>query len=159
MNLPEKKKRLTYVVNYLSADNSQHWVHIPNLLAEMEKLGWEVDLVSERGGQGKAEVLGMPVTFLSKNSRWARLVPLALHLLKTRARNGGLVYVRISTSAAFLSAVLGRLLGWKTVYWLSDVVVDFNAKRLGWKGPFEFYQMWTLFRTRGSPGDRAGADR
>ncbi len=145
MNPPEKKKRLTYVVNYLSADNSQHWVHIPNLLSEMEKLGWEVDLVSERGGQGRAEVLGMPVTFLSKNARWARLFPLARHLLKTRGR-GGLVYVRISKSAAFLSAALGRLLGWKTVYWLSDVVVDFNATRLGWKAPFEYYQMWTLFR-------------
>jgi len=140
------KKQLTYVVNYLSADNSQHWVHIPNLLVEMKKLGWDIDLVSERGGQGSAEVLGMPVTFLSRNARWARLLPLACRLVKTRARTGGQVYVRISQSAAFLSAALGRLLGWKTVYWLSDVVVDFNASRLGWKGPFEYLQTWTLFR-------------
>jgi glycosyltransferase involved in cell wall biosynthesis len=142
----ETPKRLTYIVNFLSADNSQHWVHIPHLLSEMEKLGWEVDLVSERGGQGTAEILGKRVTFLSRNSRWLRLFPLVGHLLKMRRRNGRIVYVRISKSAAFVSAFLGRLLGWRTVYWLSDTVVDFNAKRLGWKGPFEYYTMWTLFR-------------
>ncbi len=140
------EKRLTYIVNYLSADNAQHWIHIPNLLAEMEKLGWEIDLVSERGGEGTAEVLGMPVTFLSRNARWARLFPLVAHLIRTRGRERGLVFVRISKSAAFVSALMGRLFGWKTVYWLSDVVVDFNASRLGWKAPFEYCQMWILFR-------------
>ena len=144
--MTRKRKRLTYIVNYLSADNAQHWVHIPNLLAEMEKLGWEVDLVSERGGRGTVEIFGMPVTFLSRNARWGRILPLAARLLRTRSGSGGLVYVRISKSAGFLSAVLGRLFGWKTVYWLSDVVVDFNASRLGWKAPFEYFQMWTLFR-------------
>lgn len=143
---PIRRKQLTYIVNYLSADDAQHWVHIPNLLKELEKLGWTIDLVSERGGEGTSEILGMPVTFLSRNARWARLVPLIGHLLKRRATHGGLVYVRISKSAAFISAFMGRLFGWKTVYWLSDVVVDFNASRLGWKAPFEYYQMWTLFR-------------
>jgi len=146
MDSKNRPKKLTYIVNYLSADNAQHWVHIPNLLKEMEKLGWTVDLVSERGGEGTSEILGMPVTFLSRNARWGRVVPLIRHLLRRRARDGGLVYVRISKSAAFISALMGRLFGWKTVYWLSDVVVDFNASRLGWKAPFEYHQMWTLFR-------------
>jgi glycosyltransferase involved in cell wall biosynthesis len=145
MSSTEQRKRLTYIANYLSADDSQHWVHVPRLLREMERLGWEIDLVSERGGQGKMEVLGLPVTFLSNNARWSRLFPLVGHLWKGGARNR-VVYVRISKSAGLIAALLGRLRGWKTVYWLSDVVVDFNAKRLGWKAPFEYYGMWALFR-------------
>ena len=66
MNSPSGLKRLTYVVNYLSADDAQHFVHIPNLLAQMERLGWSIDLLSERGGRGQAEVLGQRVTFLSR---------------------------------------------------------------------------------------------
>jgi glycosyltransferase involved in cell wall biosynthesis len=138
-------KKLTYVANRVSADDSQHWVHIPNLLHEMEKLGWEIDLVSERGGSGTATVLGLPVTFLSESSRVSRVCSLVRHLIRGGSRNR-VVFVRISKSAGLVAGALGRLLGWKTVYWLSDVVVDFNAKRLGWRAPFEYYMMWTMFR-------------
>lgn len=145
MNRSNAPKRLTYIVNRISADESQHAVHIPNLLREMEKLGWSVDLVSERGGTGTKTVFGVPVTYMSENGRWSRLSSLARHLISGRDRQR-VVYVRISKSAAFVSAILGRLFGWKTVYWLSDVVVDFNANRLGWKAPFDYYTMWLLFR-------------
>jgi glycosyltransferase involved in cell wall biosynthesis len=138
-------KRLTYIVNYLSAHDVQHYVHIPNLLSEVEKLGWDVDFVSERGGQGRSQALGRPVTYLSRNARWGRLLPLVVHLLKMRLGGGRLVFVRISKSAAILSALLGRLFGWRTIYWISGTVEDFNMRgglraRLGLAG------MWCLFR-------------
>ena len=137
-------KRLTYIVNYLSADDVQHFVHIPNLLSHLEKLGWTVDLVSERGGRGRTEVNGRPVTFLSHEGRWSRLIPLLSHLMKMRVRGGGLTFVRISKSAALVSAVAGRLLGWKTVYWLSDVKEDID-RRKRW-GRIRFLGMWILMR-------------
>lgn len=145
MNHPAPVKKLTYIVNYLSADDAQHFVHIPNLLREMEKLGWTIDLVSERGGQGQAEVLGHTVTYLSRRSRAARMFNLARTLLRMRRDGGRLVFVRISKFAALGSAVLGRIFGWKTVYWLSGAVEDYN-RRKGMKGRLEFAGMWILFR-------------
>lgn len=145
MKPPGIAKRITYIVNYLSADDAQHFVHIPNLLSHLEKLGWEVDLASERGGEGRAEVLGLPVTFLSRRSRWKRAIRLPRHLLAMRQRGGRLVFVRISKFATLVSALMGRLLGWKTVFWQSGTVEDFNI-RSGLKGRVEFAGMWLLFR-------------
>jgi glycosyltransferase involved in cell wall biosynthesis len=145
MNEPPAPKRLTYIVNYLSAGDAQHFVHIPNLLREMEKLGWRIDLVSERGGEGTAEVLGHTVTYVSRSSRTARMVNLARTLVGMRREGGRLVFVRISKFAALASAILGRIFGWKTVYWLSGAVEDFN-RRKGARGRLEFVGMWVLFR-------------
>lgn len=138
-------KRLTYIVNHLSADDAQHYVHIPNLLRDLERRGWEIDLVSERGGVGQAEVLGRQVTFLSKNEKWRRMARLIGHLLAMRWNGGRLVFVRISKFAALASAVLGRLLGWQTVFWLSGAVEDFNRRR-GFRARLGFAGMWILFR-------------
>jgi glycosyltransferase involved in cell wall biosynthesis len=137
-------KRLTYIVNYLSADDAQHYVHIPNLLVELEKLGWEIDLVSERGGTGTAELLGRRVTFLSLHSKPQRVVNLVRHLLNMRRSGGTLVFVRISKFAALFSAIAGRLFGWKTVYWLSGTVEDFNLRN-GAGARLQFAGMWLLF--------------
>lgn len=145
MKLSTTAKRLTYVVNFISADGAQHIVHVPNLLAQLQRLGWTIDLWSERGGAGQSEVLGRQVTFLSRDSKWARLTRLAANLLTMRRRGGRLVFVRISKFAGLVSASLGRLFGWKTVYWLSGAVEDFNFRR-GISGRIEFAGMWLLLR-------------
>jgi len=145
MTKPPTAKKLTYIVNYLSADDAQHYVHIPRLLAEMEKLGWEIDLVSERGGVGEQDVLGRRVTFLSRQGKAQRVANLLRHLLAMRRSGGRLVFVRISKFAALLSAIAGRLLGWKTVYWLSGTVEDFNLRK-GAGARLRFAGMWLLFR-------------
>lgn len=145
MTKAEGGKKLTYIVNYLSADDSQHYVHIPNLLTQLEKLGWEIDLVSERGGPGEKDVLGRRVIFLSRESKAERLANLFRLLLARRLDGGRLIFVRISKFAALFSAVLGRLCGWKTVYWLSGAVEDFNIRK-GLRGRIQFATMWLLFR-------------
>lgn len=145
MTLAPPAKRLTYIVNYMSADDAQHFVHIPNLLAQLESLGWEIDLVSERGGEGRADVLGRQVTFLSLQSKWRRAIRLPVHLLAMRRRGGKLVFVRISKFAALVSALVGRVFGWKTVYWLSGTVEDFNL-RGGWRARVGLAGMWLLLR-------------
>lgn len=139
-------KRLTYIVNLMADDDTQHFVHIPNLLAHLERLGWHIDLVSERGGDGTGAVRGRSVTYLSRGARWGRLIPLVRHLLRMRARGGRLVFVRISKSAAMISALLGRLLGWKTVFWISGTVEDFNARHGGWRGRLDNMSMAVLLR-------------
>lgn len=136
-------KRLTYIVNFLSADDAQHFVHIPQLLSELEKLGWDIDLLSERGGHGETEVLGRLVTYLSYASKLRRFGHLLVYLVTMRKRGGRLVFVRISKFAALMSALLGRLLGWKTVYWLSGTVEDYNW-RAGLRGKLSFAGMWLL---------------
>jgi glycosyltransferase involved in cell wall biosynthesis len=129
MDPNDTPKMLTYIVNQVSADDVQHYAHIPNLLNQMEKLGWRIDLISEKGGVGSADILGRRVTYLSNSERWRRIPRLVSCLVRMRARGGRLVFVRIAKWTGFISALLGRLLGWKTVYWLSDVKEDFNARR------------------------------
>jgi glycosyltransferase involved in cell wall biosynthesis len=140
------QRRLTYVLNHLSSDDSQHYVHIPNLLAELARLGWRIDVVSERGGRGQKEVLGQRVTYLSTNGRLIRFWRLARLLLKMRADGNRIVFVRISKHAAMVSALLGRMMGWRTLFWLSGTVEDFNRKEKGWKGSLEYLYMWLLLR-------------
>ena len=140
------ERRLTYILNHLSSDDSQHYVHIPNLLAELARLGWRVDVVSERGGRGEKEVLGQRVTYLSTGGRVIRFVRLARLLLRMRAQGGRLVFVRISKHAAMASAVLGRMMGWRTLFWLSGTVEDFNRQARGWQGRLEHLYMWVLLR-------------
>ena len=119
-------KRLTYVVNLVSADDSQHFVHIPNLLNELEALGWDIELVSERGGVGTGIIAGRPFRYLSHTSKTKRIFNLVRTFIGMRRQGGRLVFVRITKSGGFVSGILGRLLGWKTIYWLSGTVEDFN---------------------------------
>ncbi|MFL6801964.1 MAG: glycosyltransferase family 4 protein [Sphingomicrobium sp.] len=140
------QRRLTYVLNHLSSDDSQHYVHIPNLLAELSRLGWHIDLVSERGGRGEKEVLGHRVTYLSTGRQVIRFARLARLLVRMRRQGGRLVFVRISKHAAMVSAILGRLMGWRTLFWLSGTVEDFNRRTRGWKGRLEHLYLWLVFR-------------
>lgn len=139
-------KSLLYVVNRVSEDDSQHFVHIPNLLARLEEHGWDVSLVSERGGRGVGEVSGIPVTYLSEEGRWSRILALLNSLVAARRRGNRLVFVRISKSAALVSGITGRLFGWKTLYWLCGTVEDFNVREKGWNGRLEVAFLWLLFR-------------
>ena len=138
-------KKLTYIVNYIAADDAQHYVHIPRLISELQQVGWEVDLVSERGGSGQSNVLGQPVKFLSRRSKLTRLINLTRHLFAMRTRGGRLVFVRISKFSALASGFLGKIFGWKTVFWLSGTVEDFNLWS-GIRGRLSFVGVWILFR-------------
>ena len=142
----DAERRLTYVLNHLSSDDSQHYVHIPNLLSELGRLGWRIDVVSERGGLGQQEVLGHRVTYLSTSGRLIRFWRLARHLLKVRAKGGRLVFVRISKHAAMVSAILGRMMGWRTLFWLSGTVEDFNRQASRWRATLGYLYMWLLLR-------------
>ena len=141
-----RERRLIYVLNHLSSDDSQHYVHIPNLLAELTRLGWRIDVVSERGGRGQKEVLGQRVTYLSTSGRLIRFWRLARLLLKMRADGGRLVFVRISKHAAMVSAVFGRVMGWRTLFWLSGTVEDFNRRASRWRATLGYLHMWLLLR-------------
>lgn len=144
--MTEANKSLIYVVNKVSKNDSQHFVHIPNLLNQLEGKGWEIRLVSERGGVGEGNVSGIPVTYLSKDARWGRIPKLLKTLVSARFRGNKLVFVRISKSSALLSGIAGRLLGWKTLFWLCGAVEDFNLREKGWRGKFEIGFLWVLFR-------------
>lgn len=139
-------KRLLYIANLISAEDSQHFVHLPPLLNELEKLGWQVELVSERGGAGVQQVSGRSVRYLSRSSRLKRLFNLARLLVRYRLSGGRLVFVRISKPAAWTAGLFGRLLGWKTLYWLSGTVEDFNATHGGWKAGLGRRAMWLMLR-------------
>ena len=84
-------KRLTYVVNFVSAGDSQHFVHIPNLLNELEALGWDIELVSERGGAGTGMIAGRPFRYLSQTSKTKRLFNLVRTFMRMRRKGGRLV--------------------------------------------------------------------
>lgn len=140
------EKSLIYVVNRIGKQDSQHFVHIPNLLNRLCLDGWSIRLISERGGRGQTTVSGIPLTYLSSEGRWSRLPKLASALIGARRGGNRLVFVRISKSAALVSAVLGRIFGWKTLYWLCGKNEDFNIREKSWIGRGEIIFLWILFR-------------
>lgn len=137
INRDNTSRSLLYLVNRISADDTQHLVHIPNLLRKLTARGWLVQLVSERGGAGSAKIDGLPVTYLSQEGRWSRLPGLIRVLVSARRKGNRLVFVRISKSSALISGILGRFFGWKTLYWVSGTVQDFNIRKRRWRGRLE----------------------
>jgi glycosyltransferase involved in cell wall biosynthesis len=122
-------KKLVYILNYVSTDDTQHFVHVLHLLTQLKTLGWSVVVISEKGGQGTQSILGHQVRYMSRNGGRSRLVRLAQTLRSLRKEGYRLVFVRISRPAALVAALLSRPFGWKTLYWLSGTLDDFNSRQ------------------------------
>lgn len=129
MPKPMNDKKLVYILNYVSADDTQHFVHVLNLLTRLKELGWSVAVISEKGGEGVQSVLGHDVRYMSRNGGWSRLPRLAQTLAGLRREGYRLVFIRISRPAALVAALLSRPFGWKTLYWLSGTLADFNSRQ------------------------------
>lgn len=129
MSKPMNDKKLVYILNYVSADDTQHFVHVLNLLTRLKKLGWSVVVISEKGGEGVKSILGHDVRYMSRNGGWGRLLRLARTLTGLRREGYRLVFIRISRPAALVAAPLSRPFGWKTLYWLSGTLDDFNSRQ------------------------------
>ncbi len=141
-------KRLVYVVNYLHPDDTQHFVHILRLLDILrDEHGWEVALLSERGGKGMREVAGHPVRFLSDGGRLGRWLTTLATLARLRRQGHRLVFVRISQTGAILSCLAGRVLGLRVLYWQSGAIHDLDAR----KPPLQrlLYRLSQRFLVRG----------
>lgn len=122
-------KKLVYILNYVSADDTQHFVHVLHLLTRLKTLGWSVVVISEKGGDGTQSILGHQVRYMSRNGGSNRMVRLAQTLRSLRKEGYRLVFVRISRPAALVAALLSRPFGWKTLYWLSGTLDDFNSRQ------------------------------
>lgn len=122
-------KKLVYILNYVNADDTQHFVHVLNLLTRLKQLGWSVVLISEKGGKGTRSVLGHEVLYMSENGKWSRLIRLGWTLAKLRRQGYRLVFVRISKTAALVASSLSRPFGWQTLFWLSGAIADFNDRK------------------------------
>lgn len=120
-------KKLVYIANYVHGSDAQHFFHIMALLRNLEEsCGWDIRLLSEKGGSGMQIVEGKQVHYLSRSSRLLRIWNLAAQLVRCRLAGYRLVFVRISKPAAIVSSLVGRLLGIKVLYWQSGAVDDWN---------------------------------
>lgn len=129
MTQPNPKK-LVYVLNYVHPSDAQHFVHVMALLRTLEeRCGWEVTLLSEKGGEGVQVVHGKEVRYLSRNGKFSRLVALAAALAKLRRNGYRLVFVRISKPAALASAIVGKALGMRVLYWQSTANYDLDRHK------------------------------
>ncbi len=129
-NSAPRAKKLVYVLNYVHPLDVQHFVHVMALLRALEERhGWEITLLSEKGGMGVREVHGHPVQYLSQAGGVLRLLNLARALATLRRKGCRLVFVRISKPAALVSSVVGRLIGMSTLYWQSSANHDLDRQR------------------------------
>jgi glycosyltransferase involved in cell wall biosynthesis len=120
-------KKLVYILNYVHPFDVQHFVHVMALLRTLEdRCGWEVTLLSEKGGVGCQIVHGKEVRYLSRNGKIFRLAKLAIELVRLRRNGYSLVFVRISKPAALISAIIGKALGMRVLYWQSGTIHDWD---------------------------------
>ncbi len=125
-----KKKRLVYILNYVDSSDVQHFVHVIHLLRTLEeKFGWEVALLSEKGGRGCQIVNGKRVRYLSQNSKLLRVAALVVVLVQLRHEGYRLVFVRISKPAALISAIVGIAFGMRVFYWQSGTTHDWDQSK------------------------------
>lgn len=123
-------KKLVYILNYVHPMDTQHFVHVMALLRTLEdRCGWEVTLLSEKGGEGTQVVHGKQVRYLSRNGRFIRLIALVGALVKLRRNGNRLIFVRISKPAALVSAIVGKLLGMRVLYWQSTANYDLDRHK------------------------------
>ena len=129
MTQPNPKK-LVYVLNYVHSSDVQHFVHVMALLRTLEeRCGWEITLLSEKGGEGVQVVHGKEVRYLSHNGKASRLIALATALAELRRDGYRLVFVRISKPAALVSSIVGRVLGMRVLYWQSTANFDLDRHK------------------------------
>lgn len=128
------QKKLIYIVNYVHTDDVQHFVHIISLLRTLEdRCGWEIILLSEKGGKGVQTVHGKKVHYLSRNSKFLRLFSLMTALIALRIDGFRLVFIRISKPAALASSIIGKILGMRVLYWQSGTIHDWDKNQLAVK--------------------------
>ena len=121
------KKKMIYVLNYVHSNDVQHFVHVLKLLRTLEEdFGWEIVVLSEKGGAGVQIVHGIKVRYLSVNGRFSRLVSLAIALTELRSEGYGIIFIRISRPAALVASIVGKIFGMKTFYWQSTANFDLD---------------------------------
>lgn len=124
------EKKLVYILNYVHPDDVQHFVHVMTLLSMLKaRCGWDIVLLSEKGGEGERVVHGMNVRYLSRKSKIKRLINLAATLVRLRNDGYKLVFVRISKPAAIMSSIVGKVLGMRVLYWLSTANYDLDKRK------------------------------
>jgi len=129
MTQPSPKK-LVYILNYVHPSDVQHFVHVMALLRTLEeRCGWEITLLSEKGGEGVQVVHGKEVRYLSRNGKISRLLSLATALTALRRDGYRLVFVRISKPAALVSSIVGKMLGMRVLYWQSTADFDLDRSK------------------------------
>ena len=129
MNFPNPdpgfvEKKLIYILNKIDEADTSHFYHVLNLLKTLQGLGWEIRLLSEKGGEGVREIGGMEICYLSRANPVERFFRLCHALMRARREGFRLTFVRISVPAALVTTTFGRLLGFKTIFWNSSANHD-----------------------------------
>ncbi len=122
-------RKLVYILNYAGSDDTQHYVHVFNLLAALKELGWSIVVLSEKGGVGRATIFGQEVRYMSENGGLVRLWATFRELLSLQRKGYRLVFVRISRPAALVALAAGLIGRSRLLYWLSSANQDLDRKK------------------------------
>lgn len=125
-DLVNTDKKLVYVLNHVHEKDVSHFYHVMALLLALRTRGWDVTLLSEKGGRGIRTVAGQDVHYLSLSNPVVRLVNLVACLTSLRRQGYRRVFVRISKPAAITAGLLRGLLGFKVFFWQSGTTQDFD---------------------------------
>lgn len=129
MKMSPTPKKLVYILNYVNERDSQHFVHVLRLLRKMQARGWEIVVLSEKGGRGTQTIMGCEVCYLSEDGGLSRVLRQVREMVRLRREGYRLVFVRITRPAALVSALVNPLLGFSGLFWLSGMVLDFDCER------------------------------
>ena len=109
---------ICYVVPHSSADNSEHFAHLPGFLTEVAKL-CRLFVIVERGQAPDIPGAQMVVVQTSGYGRLRRLAQLARLVWRLRSLGCDRFFVRISQGAGLLMVVLSPILRLRVFYWNS----------------------------------------
>jgi glycosyltransferase involved in cell wall biosynthesis len=128
-------KKLIYVLNSYSSNESSHFAHLAHLLHEMVRQGCEITLVIEKM-QAKPENMGSTIRVIGLRHRKSLLRHIELFFLLLSLINQGYnrSFYRINASACIVGALAHRMMGGKTFLWQSGTTHEVDwGQPFGWK--------------------------
>ncbi|WJG10402.1 glycosyltransferase family 4 protein [Aliiglaciecola sp. LCG003] len=134
-----KNKKLIYILNSYSKNESSHFFHVLNLLEEMAKQGVDIVLLIEKASDIPTFIQkNISVTVLNKNGKIGRFIELFLKLKDLNAKGFNRSYVRIASTTAIVAAISNKMFGGRTYFWQSGTTLEWdlerplNAKKIKW---------------------------
>jgi glycosyltransferase involved in cell wall biosynthesis len=137
--LLKKNKKLIYILNSYSKDESSHFFHVMNLLAKLALRGIDIVLLIEKANDiPEFEQSNIKVICLNKTMGIKRFIELYQVVAKLNREGFNRTYIRIASVTALIASIANKLNGGCTYFWQSGTTIEwdlaqpFNLKKIKW---------------------------
>jgi glycosyltransferase involved in cell wall biosynthesis len=139
VKLSQVNKKLIYILNSYSKNESSHFFHVLHLLSVMAKRGIDIVLLIEKANDIPVfEESNIKVVTLKNKTGVKRFVELYQTVANLNEQGYNRTYIRISSVTALVASFANKLNGGMTFFWQSGTTIEWdleqplNLKKIKW---------------------------